>query len=55
MLRTIRAKKKRREQTKPPKMVSFSDEANVVAARRMPESVSVKSRPETTAVEVALG
>lgn len=53
--RTRREKKKRSELTKPPKMVSFSEEAKVAAHRRRAESVSTKRRAEMAAVWAAEG
>jgi hypothetical protein len=47
---TRREKKNRRELTKPPRMVNFSDEAKVGAQMRRAEKVSTKRRAETTTV-----
>ena len=47
---TRREKKNRRELTKPPRMVNFSDEAKVGAQMRRAEKVSTKRRAEMTTV-----
>jgi len=48
--RTRRVKKKRRELTKPPRMVYFSDEANRGAQRRRTEKVNKNRRADRMVV-----